>query len=63
MSSEETCELCGDIVDLTLDDDVHYDKYRDIWVCAECCDDCLNQLRASRLRHPSSINKKKAVTA
>lgn len=63
MNSEETCELCDDILDLTLDDAAHYDKYRDIWVCAECCDDCLNQLRASRLRHPSSINKKKAVTA
>lgn len=63
MISDETCELCDDIIDSTHDDAAHYDKYRDIWVCAECCDDCLNQLRASRLRHPSSINKKKAVTA
>lgn len=65
MSSDETCDLCDDdIGDVTLlDDAAHYDKYRDIWVCAECCDDCLNQLRASRLRHPSSINRKKAVNA
>ena len=63
MSSDETCELCDDDIDSTHDDDARYDKRRDIWVCASCCDDYLNQLRASRLRHPSSINRKKAVNA